>query len=131
MTLLKRFWSRSVLLSKAAIVTNSSSQSLRLRRQNFWRPRAQNMEDRARGAATAKAIVLYHYPCPDGVFAALAAHLYHSAIGCPALFLPNTVYQPLTVQDLSVEGVDEFYLLDYAGPTNFAVGLARKAKQAE
>jgi hypothetical protein len=43
----------------------------------------------------AKAVILYHYPCPDGVFAALAAHLYHSAIGCPALFLPNTVYQPL------------------------------------
>ncbi|OAE30733.1 hypothetical protein AXG93_402s1460 [Marchantia polymorpha subsp. ruderalis] len=77
----------------------------------------------------AKAVVLYHYPCPDGVFAALAAHLYHSAVGCPVHFLPNSVFQPLTVKDLNVEGVDVFYLLDFAGPQSFAVDLAHKAKQ--
>lgn len=33
------------------------------------------------------------------------------------------------VQDLKVEGVDVFYLLDFAGPEGFAVELARKAKQ--
>lgn len=42
-----------------------------------------------------RAAVLYHYPCSDGVFAALAAHLYHKAIGCPVIFYPNTVYNPL------------------------------------
>ncbi|CAM6122927.1 unnamed protein product [Calypogeia fissa] len=83
----------------------------------------------AGGGAAAKVVVLYHYPCPDGVFAALAAHLYHAAIGCPALFLPNTVYQPLRIQDLKVEGVDVFYLLDFVGPEGFALELARHAKQ--
>ena len=39
--------------------------------------------------------ILYHYPCPDGAFAALAAHLYFKATSCPALFFPNTVYRPL------------------------------------
>lgn len=42
-----------------------------------------------------KNVVLYHYPCPDGIFAALAAQLYHTARGRPVSFLPNTVYEPL------------------------------------
>ncbi|KAL0341667.1 UNVERIFIED_CONTAM: hypothetical protein Scaly_1829300 [Sesamum calycinum] len=50
-------------------------------------------------AAIKKSAVLYHYPCPDGAFAALAAHLYFShspvATTSPVLFFPNTVYSPL------------------------------------
>lgn len=42
-----------------------------------------------------KPAVLYHYPCPDGAFAALAAHLYFSSSSTPAFFFPNTVYSPL------------------------------------
>ena len=42
-----------------------------------------------------KNVVLYHYPCPDGIFAALAAHLYHTAVVRPVTFLPNTVYDPI------------------------------------
>lgn len=42
-----------------------------------------------------KSAVLYHYPCPDGAFAALAAHLYFSATSMPTFFFPNTVYTPL------------------------------------
>lgn len=38
--------------------------------------------------------VLYHYPCPDGVFAALAAFLYHRAVNKEVRFVPNTVYSP-------------------------------------
>ncbi|KAJ7515893.1 hypothetical protein O6H91_22G033300 [Diphasiastrum complanatum] len=74
------------------------------------------------------AAVLYHYPCADGVFSALAAHLYHSAVGIPAMFLPNTVYNPLRVDDLNI-GVDVFYLLDYVGPKGFAFELCEKAKK--
>ncbi|KAL0318667.1 UNVERIFIED_CONTAM: hypothetical protein Sangu_2022900 [Sesamum angustifolium] len=52
-------------------------------------------------AAIKKSAVLYHYPCPDGAFAALAAHLYFShspvATTSPILFFPNTVYSPLRV----------------------------------
>ncbi|KAJ6295017.1 hypothetical protein OIU76_022998 [Salix suchowensis] len=40
------------------------------------------------------AAVLYHYPCPDGAFAALAAYLYFKATSLPAIFFPNTVYKP-------------------------------------
>jgi len=40
--------------------------------------------------------ILYHYPCPDGAFAALAAHLYFKATSLfSPLFFPNTVYNPL------------------------------------
>ena len=41
------------------------------------------------------ALVLYHYPCPDGIFAALAAKLYHQATNQSVKFMPNTVYAPL------------------------------------
>lgn len=54
-------------------------------------------------AAMKKSAVLYHYPCPDGAFAALAAHLYFSqspTTTTPPLFFPNTVYSPLRFQFL-------------------------------
>jgi hypothetical protein len=47
------------------------------------------------GAERKVAAVLYHYPCPDGAFAALAAHLYFSAAARPVRFFPNTVYDPI------------------------------------
>ena len=47
------------------------------------------------GAARKVSAVLYHYPCPDGAFAALAAHLYFSAAARPVRFFPNTVYDPI------------------------------------
>lgn len=39
--------------------------------------------------------ILYHYPCPDGAFAALAAHLYFSSLPITPLYFPNTVYSPI------------------------------------
>ncbi|GKA96754.1 hypothetical protein Tco_0818849 [Tanacetum coccineum] len=40
--------------------------------------------------ATSKhTVVMYHYPCPDGAFAALAAHIYFSAASLPVRFFPN------------------------------------------
>ncbi|EFJ09107.1 hypothetical protein SELMODRAFT_428345 [Selaginella moellendorffii] len=75
------------------------------------------------------AAILYHYPCTDGVFAALAAHLYHQAIGKAARFFPNAVYRPLRVDELPVEEVDVFYLLDFVGPAGFVTDLCSKAKE--
>uniref|UniRef100_A0A453PAE3 Uncharacterized protein n=1 Tax=Aegilops tauschii subsp. strangulata TaxID=200361 RepID=A0A453PAE3_AEGTS len=49
----------------------------------------------AAGSARKASAVLYHYPCPDGAFAALAAHLYFSAAALPVRFFPNTVYDPI------------------------------------
>ncbi|KAL2553494.1 hypothetical protein Fot_07113 [Forsythia ovata] len=80
-----------------------------------------------------KSAVLYHYPCPDGAFAALAANLYFSH--CPttaaatALFFPNTVYSPLSVEDLPLNEIDRVYLLDFVGPPNFIQELSSKVKQ--
>eukprot|EP00897_Mesotaenium_endlicherianum_P004840 jgi/Mesen1/4384/ME000222S03505 len=71
------------------------------------------------------AAVLYHYPCPDGVFAALAAHMYHTAAGISVKMIPNEVYAPKRVEDLPLKGVDVVYLLDYVGPPGFALALAR------
>lgn len=42
-----------------------------------------------------KVAVAYHYPCVDGVFAALAAHLYFSITKSQVAFFPNTVYDPI------------------------------------
>ncbi|KAL6583683.1 hypothetical protein OROMI_002972 [Orobanche minor] len=79
-------------------------------------------------AAVKKSAVIYHYPCPDGAFAALAAHLYFShspAIATPPpLFYPNTVYSPLRVEDLPFDEIDNVYLLDFVGPPGFVQQLS-------
>ncbi|CAN4085407.1 unnamed protein product [Withania somnifera] len=73
-----------------------------------------------------KPAVLYHYPCPDGAFAALAAHLYFSSIGIAPLYFPNTVYSPLRVEDLPLNQIDHVYLLDFVGPSGFVHQLKSK-----
>ncbi|XP_057813124.1 uncharacterized protein LOC131027153 isoform X2 [Cryptomeria japonica] len=73
--------------------------------------------------------VLYHYPCPDGAFAALAAHLYFSARQKPVVFFPNTVYNPIRTEDLPLENFDAIYLLDYVGPDGFVSELSSKVKR--
>lgn len=48
--------------------------------------------------------ISYHYPCPDGIFAALAAHLgLQQTNSTPVTWLPNTVYQPRQLQDLPLK----------------------------
>ncbi|KAJ8771984.1 hypothetical protein K2173_027161 [Erythroxylum novogranatense] len=73
-----------------------------------------------------KTAVLYHYPCPDGAFAALAAHLYFSAASIPALFFPNPVYCPITLDQLPLHELSHVYLLDFVGPTGFLHQLSSK-----
>lgn len=70
--------------------------------------------------------VLYHYPCPDGAFAALAAHIYFSASSVPALFFPNTVYSPIKVEELPIDQISDAYLLDFVGPPGFVQQLSPK-----
>lgn len=81
-----------------------------------------------------RAAVLYHYPCPDGAFAALAAHLFFSLSPPPApqpLFFPNTVYSPLSAEDLPFHelGIADVYLLDFVGPPGFVHQLSRKVER--
>ncbi|KAK9115742.1 hypothetical protein Sjap_014689 [Stephania japonica] len=77
----------------------------------------------------APSAVLYHFPCPDGAFAALAAHLYFSAIAQPALFFPNTVYQPLKVDDLPLGDLEDVYLLDFVGPAGFVEQISSRVER--
>ncbi|KAK9278107.1 hypothetical protein L1049_027665 [Liquidambar formosana] len=73
-----------------------------------------------------KTAVLYHYPCPDGAFAALAAHLYFSATSTPTLFFPNTVYNPLRAEELPLHDIGDVYLLDFVGPSGFVQEISAK-----
>lgn len=71
--------------------------------------------------------ILYHYPCPDGVFAALAAHLYFKATSLfSPLFFPNTVYKPLSAEDLPLNEIGDLYLLDFVGPNGFVQEISTK-----
>lgn len=76
-----------------------------------------------------KAAVLYHYPCPDGVFAALAAHMYFTATSTPALFFPNTVYSPVRVEELPLGEINDIYLLDFVGPPGFIHQISPKVER--
>ncbi|KAL4190965.1 hypothetical protein AMTRI_Chr07g78470 [Amborella trichopoda] len=49
-----------------------------------------------------KAGVLYYYRCPDGAFAALAAHLYFSSTSQPALFFSNCVHDLISLPPLNL-----------------------------
>lgn len=73
--------------------------------------------------------VVYHYPCFDGAFAALAAHLYHSVLGLPAVFLPNSIIDPLRVEDFDCKRIHTCYLLDFVGPEGFAISLSKIVKE--
>uniref|UniRef100_A0A0D9VJL0 DHHA1 domain-containing protein n=1 Tax=Leersia perrieri TaxID=77586 RepID=A0A0D9VJL0_9ORYZ len=72
--------------------------------------------------------VLYHYPCPDGAFAALAAHLYFSAAALPVRFFPNTVYDPIRSDALPFDEIKDVYLLDFVGPPDFVTDIALKVE---
>lgn len=72
------------------------------------------------------AAVLYHYPCPDGAFAALAAHLYFSATNAAVYFFPNAVYSPVSPQSLPLGDIDDLYLLDFVGPPGFVAEVASR-----
>ncbi|XP_020581744.1 uncharacterized protein LOC110025538 isoform X2 [Phalaenopsis equestris] len=73
-----------------------------------------------------KAAVLYHYPCPDGAFAALAAHLYFSAASLPVVFFPNPVYDPVRVENLPLDELSDIYLLDFIGASGFVAEVSSK-----
>jgi nanoRNase/pAp phosphatase (c-di-AMP/oligoRNAs hydrolase) len=77
--------------------------------------------------ASDRVLCLYHYPCPDGIFAALAVHLAHKGRGAAVEFRPNTVYAPLSVDALELQGTETAYMVDFSGPPGFAKELAGRA----
>jgi len=53
-----------------------------------------------------KHIALYHYPCPDGISAALAAHLafkQNNHAGTFLLLIPHSTYKDIHVKDLNLK----------------------------
>ncbi|KAH0936715.1 hypothetical protein HID58_004176 [Brassica napus] len=64
-------------------------------------------------------LVLYNYPSFSGAFSALFAHLYHSRLRLPSLILPFSSVVPFSVKDLSLEGFERCYLLDFIPPKDF------------
>jgi len=47
-------------------------------------------------------LVLYHYPCPDGITAALAAHLWCKERATQLSLVPHTTFKPLSIKDLQL-----------------------------
>lgn len=76
-----------------------------------------------------KGIVLYHYPCPDGAFAALMAEMI-----CPGQYdlIPHNTKVAITEQelrDLAVKSNGKLVLLDYCGPKGFILMCSRIFQQ--
>lgn len=69
--------------------------------------------------STESALVLYHHPCHDGIFAALAAHMhFRDRVGCFARFVPHKVYEALSEKALDLAKQDNVYLLVRSWTTN-------------
>ena len=55
--------------------------------------------------------VSYHYPCPDGIFAALAARQHFAEAGIQRVhYLPNKVFAPISLKDLTLT-VSKFFTI--------------------
>lgn len=77
------------------------------------------------------AVVLYHHPCIDGIFAALAAHSYFKQREVPCRFVPHRVYEAIDPLQLKVSMQDTVFLCDYIGPSpEFAIQLCQRTRRS-
>ena len=51
----------------------------------------------------ARTVVMYHYPCADGIYSALAAALSVRQRGAAVRFVPLTVFKKHTVEELQLQ----------------------------
>ncbi len=72
-----------------------------------------------------KVLVLYHCPCPDGAFAALAARLHFGPTG--ATYMPHSTSVLIDLTHLTE--YDIVYLLDYCGPHGFIAAACQQFKE--
>lgn len=56
-----------------------------------------------RDLPASRILCLYHYPCHDGVFAALALHHYYSKRNVPVKWVPHTTFKPLQPTSLGIK----------------------------
>lgn len=78
-------------------------------------------------------VVCYHYPCPDGIFGALCAHLaLEKKQGETVRWLPLAVYEKEESRLKHVESIgaeDTVYLIDFSGGIKFIQALSKAAKK--
>eukprot|EP00871_Galdieria_phlegrea_P002244 jgi/Galph1/301/GphlegSOOS_G5084.1 len=72
-----------------------------------------------------KVVVLYHYPCHDGIFAATCAYLFFRKYSSTVRFIPHKTYEKLNV---SLDDAEVVYFLDYAGETGVVENTASKVR---
>lgn len=71
----------------------------------------------------------YHFPCVDGIFSALSAHLHFRGTSADVRFQPLTVYKKHSPDELKLQGNETVYMLDFAGPPGFAIQLAERCRE--
>lgn len=77
------------------------------------------------------AVVLFHHPCIDGIFAALAAYSYFKQRELPCRFVPHRVYEDIDPLQLKVSKEDTLFLCDYIGPSSaFAIQLCQRTRRS-
>ena len=77
-------------------------------------------------------VIIYHYPCPDGAFGALAAHLHFSTLGITPRFIPLTVFEPISkrIERVlpTISADNDVYLIDFSGGDAFMLALCAAAR---
>ena len=79
-----------------------------------------------------KVVIIYHYPCPDGVFGALGAYLHFSVVN-PAQslrFCPLTVWSKPEEREALVSTIskdEDVFLIDFSGGIPFMTALCGAA----
>jgi len=82
----------------------------------------------------AKVVIIYHYPCPDGIYGALAAYLHFTYVTVPPppiRFFPLTVWSKPEEREKIVSAImedEDVYLIDFSGGVDFMTGLCQNAK---
>ena len=84
-------------------------------------------------AADESVVVAYHYPCPDGIFGALAAHLALAARGARVRWAPLQVFRPeaerVATLAASLAPSDTLYLIDITGGAAFIAACCARARR--
>lgn len=57
----------------------------------------------ARDLPASRVLCLYHYPCHDGVFAALALHCHYQSRSIPVEFIPHKTFETLDIEGLGIK----------------------------
>lgn len=78
-------------------------------------------------------VVAYHYPCPDGIFGAFAAHLHFAHRGIAVRWAPLNITQPeqerIDVVAASLTARDTLFIVDFTGGARFIAACCARAKR--